>query len=86
MVPKGAITRNVGENGLRIISNEFIPPATNLILEIFLPSLIGQIRALCKVIWAEKRRYSNQYDIGMEFIEITEEDKRYIAEFIEAFF
>jgi len=79
---KGTLAKNIGENGLRVISNEFIPISTNLILDIFLHS-IGQIRAICRVVWIEKIRYIEQYDIGMEFIEITDENRGYITDYIE---
>jgi c-di-GMP-binding flagellar brake protein YcgR len=54
-------------------------------LEIDLPSGFGQVTALGKVAWFDlaKRRGKYQYEIGVVFLEMIEEDKNKLSKFID---
>lgn len=90
-----AITQDIGGQGLMFETEKPVPIGSNLYLEIYQPSvrykdLIFVLSALAKVIWlnkkediSEKEKGVNEYQIGIEFIDIQEEGKGKIIEYIE---
>ena len=78
----GTLTKNISEGGIRFISAEFLSIFTRLLLEVSIPSFSRPIKAISKVAWIRKVPRSNHYDVGVQFMDITEEDKRQLAAFI----
>lgn len=78
----GAITRDVGEGGVRFISNEFLPLASRLVVEVFLPANPRPIKAISKVAWIKKAPSGDQYEVGNQFLEVAREDKSSLSEYI----
>jgi c-di-GMP-binding flagellar brake protein YcgR len=62
-----AISRDISVGGARLLVNEFISVFTRLILEISV----------------RKRPYGEQYEVGAQFMEMSEEDRRGVVDFIE---
>jgi len=79
----GAITRDVSEGGTRFIANEFLPLATRLVVELFLPAQPKPIKAISKVAWIRKLASGDQYEIGNQFLEVGRTDKSELAEFVK---
>lgn len=79
----GTIARDISGGGVRLVVNEFISVFTRLVVEVSIPPTPKPIRATSKVVWVRKRPYGEQYEVGMEFVDITEEDKRNISNFVE---
>lgn len=79
----GTIARNISKGGVALIVNEFISVFTRLIVEISIPPIAKPIRAISKVVWIRKRPHGEQYEVGMEFVDITEEDRRNVSDFVE---
>ena len=78
----GAITQDVGEGGIRFVANEFLPLASRLVVEVFLPATPRPIKAIAKVAWIRKVASGDQYEIGNQFLEVTREDKNNLSEYI----
>lgn len=78
-----AITRDISRGGIRILVDEFISVFTRLVVEISIPSVIRPIKVVSKVAWVCKRPYGDQYEVGMQFIDIPQEDRRDIFEFVD---
>jgi len=78
----GAITRDVGEGGAKFVSNEFLPLATRLVVELFLPAQPKPVKAISKVAWIKKASSGDQYEIGNQFLELGKGDRGQLAEFI----
>lgn len=78
-----AIARDISGSGARLLVNEFISVFTRLVVEIGLPSASRPIRAVSKVAWIRKRPHGEQYEIGMQFVDIPEEDKKSLSAFLE---
>lgn len=74
----GGFTRNIAEGGVRFIGHRFIPLATNLTLNLSLPTTARRLNALGKVVWIRKVPTGERYEIGLEFIDISDDDKREI--------
>ena len=78
-----AISRDISSGGARLLVNEFISVFTRLILEITVPSAPKPVRAVSKITWVRKRPYGEQYEVGAQFMEMSEEDRRGVVDFIE---
>lgn len=78
----GAITRDVGEGGIRFIANEFLPLASRLVVEVFLPAQPRPVKAIAKVAWIRKIASTDQYEVGNQFLEVGKEDKVNLSEYI----
>ena len=78
----GAVTRDVSEGGVRFTSNEFLPLASRLVVEIFLPAQPRPVKAIAKVAWIRKVPSGEQYEIGNQFLDIARDDKRQLNEYV----
>jgi len=79
-----AISRDISNGGVRLLVNEFISVFTRLVLEIALPSVPKPVRVVSKVTWIRKRPYGEQYEVGAQFMDMSEEDKRGVFDFVES--
>jgi len=75
-------TKDLGEGGVRFVSDQFISLACRLIVEIKLPTISKPIKAISKVAWIRKVPIGNQYDVGNQFLEMSREDKENVANFV----
>jgi Tfp pilus assembly protein PilZ len=78
----GSITKDISSGGLRFSSNEFLSIFTRLLLEVSVPSFSRPVKAISKVAWIQKVPRSNQYNVGLQFMDMTEEDKKALNSFI----
>lgn len=83
---EAAFTRDVGAGGISIIVNEKIELEVLLILKIYLPDYNDPVKAKGKVVWRQESAFklpqTTRYDIGIEFFEISDEDKQKISEYV----
>lgn len=79
----GTVARDISNGGIRFVTNEFISIFTRLVVEVSIPSTPKPVKAISKVVWIHKRPYGEQYEIGMQFVDMTEEDKRNLSQFVE---
>lgn len=79
----GAIARDISSGGIRVLVNEFISVFTRLVVEVYIPSTSEAVKVVSKVAWIQKRPHGEQYEIGMQFLDMAEEDRRNISEFVE---
>ncbi len=75
---KGALTRDISEGGIRFIGNEFITLSNRLVLTIMLPAPYRSIKAISKVAWIKKVPMGDQYEIGNQFLNLSEDDKKHL--------
>jgi hypothetical protein len=74
------ICDNISESGLRIISQRYIPPATPVMLEIDLKSRV--LHPVGRIAWAAPLSHSDRNQIGIEFLELGLEEKKYLNNFV----
>ena len=79
----GAITHDVSEGGARFIANEFLPLASRLVVELFLPAQPRPVKAIAKVAWIKKASSGEQYIVGNQFLDITRDDKGQLIEYVK---
>ena len=75
---------DISEGGMCIASSHSIKIGTETELLLSLPKRFGTIRTKAKVMWARKIEETNEYRLGLEFFEISDEDKRALREFLES--
>ncbi|MDD5504447.1 PilZ domain-containing protein [bacterium] len=78
----GSLTKDVSTGGVRFISNEFLSIFTRLILEVSVPTFSKPIKAISKVAWIQKAPRSSSYNVGLQFVDMTEEDKKHLSNFL----
>lgn len=74
------LTKNISIGGLSFIVDKFIKPQTRMLLDVNI--LSRTISALGTVRWAGNLPHSDKYQIGLEFSEMTPDNKNYISDFI----
>ncbi|MFH1753008.1 MAG: PilZ domain-containing protein [Candidatus Omnitrophota bacterium] len=79
----GALTRDVSEGGMRFIGNEFLSLANRVVMTLGLPTPARPVKIISKVAWIRKVPMGDQYEIGSQFLSMSEEDKRELKEYLE---
>ncbi|UCH12597.1 MAG: PilZ domain-containing protein [Candidatus Omnitrophota bacterium] len=78
----GTLTKDVSEGGVRFTSNDFLSIFTRLFVEVSVPSFSRPVKAISKVAWIQKQPRGSQYMVGLQFLDMTEEDRKHLAAFI----
>ncbi len=74
------VCKDLSHNGIRIITNNFIPRGGFLKMNLNLIDKIINLKA--KVMWCNKERYADRYQAGLKFIELDNISKTYLRGFI----
>jgi len=77
----GRLTKNIAGGGVLFETDELVPLKTELDLEIKLPSVPRVIKARGRVVRIEEIG-DNRYDIGVYFLNIEDDDRDAILQFI----
>ncbi len=80
---EGALTRDMGEGGIRFIGNEFLSLANRLVLTVSLPAPSRSVKVISKVAWIRKVPMGDQYEIGGQFLSMSDEDRHELKSFLE---
>jgi c-di-GMP-binding flagellar brake protein YcgR len=89
-----AFTKDIGAGGLMFETERYISLSDKFELEIYLPlnrskCMILSLPVLAKALWRKKIKKEkfeegeNKYVVGIEFLEIKEEDSGKIAKYVE---
>ncbi len=81
-----SFTEDVSAGGICILASEEKEKDTLLSLKIYLPDRKDPIEAKGKVVWTRpssflKTKEKKHYDLGIEFVEIDEEDRKSILKY-----
>lgn len=80
LLPKGdyfyTVSKDLSIGGARILSNEFISKNNCLKLNINFIDKVVDLKA--KIVWCNKERVAERYAAGLEFQELSDENKRYL--------
>ncbi len=79
---RGSLMRNISKGGVRMTAYKFLARNLKLALEIPLLSGIKPVQGVSRVAWVNKVSFNEQYDIGVEFINLNQGDLTQIATFI----
>ncbi len=67
---KNSVTCDISEGGVSFTVDGPVPIGTHLYFQVQLRKRPQPICATAKVVWANKEPYSQQYRVGLEFIEV----------------
>ncbi len=79
----GALTRDISEGGIRFIGNEFLSLANRLVMTISLPAPSRPIKVISKVAWIRKVPMGEQFEIGNQFVALSDDDRQELKNYIE---
>ena len=74
------VSKNVSIGGLKIIANEFL--SKNSLVKIHINLIDRLLKAKAKVNWCNKEPVAERYFVGLEFLEMEEEDRQLLIQFI----
>lgn len=79
-----SITKNISPNGARFVIEDKLPKGAILDLEIKIPTRTEPISIKAKVIWTkeEVEKGKNIYDAGLEFVQISKENKSLFFQYL----
>ena len=78
-----SLLKDIGAGGLRLLSREFLPVDSKVKLEFFLTPASEALLAVGKVVWIQKIPYSYQHEVGIQFLDISEMNRKRIHTFVD---
>jgi len=82
-VYSGSIAGDLSARGLKITNAKPLAKEDRLVVLFSLPGSTQEIRAIARIAWNRERPFGSSYESGLQFIEITAEDRNAIAGFVE---
>ncbi|NQS99639.1 MAG: PilZ domain-containing protein [Candidatus Omnitrophica bacterium] len=79
---KGTLIKDISQGGAKLIAYEFLPLNLRLAMEIPLVSGLKAVEGTARVAWVNKAVSSQQYDVGVEFVNLNHGDSEQLAKFI----
>ena len=80
---RDSLMKDLGAGGIRLLSRDFLPIDSKLKLEFFLTPASEALMAVGRVVWIQKLPYSYQHEVGIQFLDIPEEGRKKIRQFVE---
>jgi PilZ domain len=74
------ISNDISCGGLKLTNEQFIPPASLVMLEIKVLNRI--LRPIGKVAWSQPLAHSHRSQTGIEFVEFNSAERNYLKDFI----
>lgn len=78
----GSLSKDLSASGIRVTLAESLPVESRLVLLLSLPHLLKPIRTIARVVWTQEQRFTEAYDCGLQFLEMTPEDREAIAGYV----
>lgn len=76
-----AVSIDLSVGGLSFVSNDFISPSTELILEINILSRV--LKSSGRVVWSYHLPHSDRNRFGVEFLKFDTFEKQYLANYLK---
>jgi len=78
------ITKDISAGGIKFIAQEFIPHGSHLRIKVNFHKTSFSFEALVRWVWAREIPHSEEYEIGVEFIDIPQDAVKYLQQYIES--
>ncbi|MDD5729580.1 MAG: PilZ domain-containing protein [Candidatus Omnitrophica bacterium] len=78
------LTRDMSLGGISFYVSEFIPKDTVLKIKIDLTHLFLSLEALVRVVWVVEDHHKERYEVGAEFLNLSEDDTRNLFEYVSS--
>lgn len=76
------LTKDLSAGGARVVTDLFFPTASELIVELPLYRHAAPMHSRARVMWTQRIRYSDQYQVGLEFVELAPEHRRDLTTYV----
>jgi c-di-GMP-binding flagellar brake protein YcgR len=80
---KEYLTKDISQGGIRFLTYEFIPKDSRLRIRIGFPKLLFSFEALVQCMWIREIPYSEEFEVGVEFIDLPPEILDYLINYIK---
>jgi c-di-GMP-binding flagellar brake protein YcgR len=77
------LTKDISQGGIRFFTHEFIPKDTRLRIRISFPRTLFSFEALVKCMWVKEMPYGEEFEVGVEFIDLPPEIVEYLISYIK---
>ena len=77
------LTKDLGTGGLRCISPTLFPVSTEVSVELVLSTGEEPFSVRGRMVWFRMIPHSEQVDLGIEFIELEDQDKRRLSAYMD---
>lgn len=74
---------NIGSGGLLFRINDALPASTIIDMELHLTNVAEPLQAVGRVVRVEESAVAGQYDIGIQFLEISRKDRETLTKYIQ---
>lgn len=78
------VSKDLSNGGVRVLSEQFVSPGEEVKLDINLIEKMVSARA--KVVWCNESEYGQRYLFGAEFLNMSEEDRNTLKNFLSLIF
>ncbi len=79
-----SLSKDVSVGGLRLDTIRFLPKDVRLVLLLSLPGVTAEPRrAIGRVVWVRRGSFSDSYECGLQFVEVTPADHELLADCVE---
>lgn len=84
-IPRDYMTRDISMGGIRFLAHNFIPKGSILNIKLKLSNPSSIFEALAKTVWVKEVPFSDQYEVGVQFIDIKSGDVSHLNGHIKIF-
>ena len=78
---RNALSENISRDGVSFTCANFLAPSTHLMLEMSI--LSRALTSAARVAWAKPIVHSDNYRLGVEFVELNPKERDYIGDYID---
>jgi len=78
-------TKDIGQGGIRFFVHEFISKDSHLKIKLSFFKTLFSLEGLVRIAWIREVPYTEQYEVGVEFIDIPSKAVEYLKDYILAF-
>lgn len=79
----GSLSRDMSAGGVQLTTTRFLAKDSRLVVLFSPPGVGRQLRAVARVGWTRERPLGELFDCGLEFVEISPQDRDAIAGLVE---
>lgn len=79
------MTMDLSQGGLRFKVHEFVPKGSYLKIRLKLANTLIAFEAMVKLVWCSKISGSNEYEIGVQFVDIPPHAVQHLMGYIRDF-
>lgn len=76
------VTKDISISGLRMNCDAFLAANTPCTIRLRFPEVNKIIEAMARIVWSHRVSFSDNYQAGLEFYEISPISKRWLEEYI----